>query len=111
MFCDEQNDPNPCNSGTTIGCKIPASSAGRQGSGFTSLKVYDLLGREVRTLVHENLQAESYEVTFDATGLASGTYFYRLSVVPLARRDLVPTGSRGGQVGELVQTRKLLLLR
>ena len=58
-----------------------------------SLKVFDLLGREVRTLVNENLQAGSYERTFDAEGLASGVYFFRL------------------QAGEFVQSRKLLVVR
>jgi photosystem II stability/assembly factor-like uncharacterized protein len=82
----EQNYPNPFNPSTKIGFKV-------QGSGFTSLKVYDILGREVRTLVSEYLQPGSYEVTFDAAGLASGVYFYRL------------------QAGEFTQTKRLLLLR
>ncbi len=85
-FSLEQNYPNPFNPSTNIKWQIPDSR-------FVTLKVYDLLGREVRTLVNENLQVGSFEVTFDATGLASGTYFYRL------------------QAGEFVQTRKLLLLR
>jgi len=42
------------------------------------LKVFDVLGREVATLVNENLQAGSYEATFDAKGLSSGVYYYRL---------------------------------
>jgi hypothetical protein len=67
-----QNYPNPFNPAT----RIPFSV---RGSGFVSLKVYDILGREVRTLVNENLQPGVYEATFDATGLASGVYFYRLT--------------------------------
>ena len=57
------------------------------------LRVYDVLGREVATLVNESLQSGSYEVTFDATGLASGVYLYRL------------------QGGEFTQTKQMLLLR
>jgi len=72
--------------------------------------VYDILGREVRTLVNENLQAGSDEVTFDASALSSGMYFYRLSVSPSATRDLVPT-SRGGQAKEFTQTKRMLLIR
>jgi hypothetical protein len=45
------------------------------------LKVYDILGREVRTLVNEYLQRGSYEATFNANGLASGVYYYRLVAV------------------------------
>lgn len=88
----EQNYPNPFNPTTRI--KFTLSSQERDGvRSYVTLKVYDVLGREVATLVNENLQAGSYEVTLDAEGLASGTYFYRL------------------QAGEFVQTRKLLLLR
>jgi photosystem II stability/assembly factor-like uncharacterized protein len=82
----DQNYPNPFNPSTVIRFTIPYSQ-------FAVLTMYDVLGREVRTLVHEKLQAGSYETTFDATGLASGVYFYRL------------------QVGEFVQTKRLVLLR
>jgi photosystem II stability/assembly factor-like uncharacterized protein len=81
-----QNYPNPFNPATRIQYSV-------RGSGFVSLKVYDVLGREVRTLVNENLQAGSYAMTFDATGLASGIYFYRL------------------QAGEFVDTKRLVLLK
>jgi hypothetical protein len=50
-----------------------------QGVGPVSLKVFDLLGREVATLVNENVEAGSYEVKFNASGLASGMYMYRLT--------------------------------
>ncbi len=96
-FALMQNYPNPFNPVTTIRFRV-------QGSGQVTLKVYDVLGREVRTLVNENLHAGSYEVTFDATGLASGVYFYRLTVVPSTRRE-------NGQPGEFVATRKMLLVR
>jgi hypothetical protein len=71
-FSLEQNYPNPFNPSTNIRFRIAES-------GFVSLKVFDLLGREVATLVNENLQAGSYEATFDARGLASGVYIYRLT--------------------------------
>lgn len=66
-----QNHPNPFNPMTTIRYEIPRS-------GVVSLKVYDVLGREVKTLVNEVKRIGRYEVRFDASGLASGVYFYRL---------------------------------
>lgn len=81
-----QNYPNPFNPSTKIGFRI-------QVSGFTTLKVYDGLGREVRTLVNEALKGGSYEATFSAEGLASGVYFYRL------------------RAGDFVETKRLLLLK
>ncbi|MEK9137574.1 MAG: T9SS type A sorting domain-containing protein, partial [Bacteroidota bacterium] len=66
-----QNYPNPFNPSTTFSFSIPYSS-------FIIFKVYDMLGKEVRTLVNENKSAGTYGVTFDATGLPSGLYFYRL---------------------------------
>ena len=68
----EQNYPNPFNPITNIGFRIA-------DFGFVSLKVFDVLGREVVTLVNENLSAGSYEATFDAKGLASGVYLCRLT--------------------------------
>ncbi|MEK7671010.1 MAG: T9SS type A sorting domain-containing protein, partial [Bacteroidota bacterium] len=67
--------PNPFNPTTTIRYDLPSA-------GLVSLEVFDILGREVRTLVNEKLQAGSYERTFDASGLASGVYFYRLNAGP-----------------------------
>ncbi len=46
--------------------------------GFVTLRVYDVLGREVKTLVNEYQQVGRYSVTLDGSGLASGVYFYRL---------------------------------
>jgi hypothetical protein len=69
--------------------------------------VYDIVGREVATLVNDELEAGTYEKTFDARGLASGLYFYRLSVVPIAGRDLV---HEDGNAGDVVQTKKLMLM-
>jgi hypothetical protein len=63
--------------------------------------VYDLLGREVATLVNENLPPGSYEVKFDASGLPSGVYFYRLTV----------RWTAGGQAAVFVETKKLVVMR
>jgi hypothetical protein len=80
-FALYQNYPNPFNPTTTIKFQIPSSKLGfgNWNLGFVSLKVYDVLGREVATLVNDNLQPGNYEVTFDATGLPSGVYYYRLT--------------------------------
>jgi len=95
-FSLEQNYPNPFNPTTTISYRLSANS-------FTTLKVYDALGREVATLVNEQQEAGSYSVKFSAEGgsasggnvsnLASGIYFYRL------------------ESGKSVAIKKLLLLK
>lgn len=69
-----QNYPNPFNPNTNIGFRISSASGGE----FVSLKIYDVLGNEIATLVNEELPAGQYVVTFDATSLSSGTYFYQL---------------------------------
>jgi hypothetical protein len=84
----DQNYPNPFNPTTTIRYAIPAGTNGR-----ASLRVYDLLGREVATLVNEVKQPGTYAVQFDARRLASGVYFYRL------------------QAGAFVDVKKMLLVR
>ena len=66
-----QNYPNPFNPSTMIKFRIA-------DFGFVTLKIYDLLGNEVANLVNEEKSAGVYEVTFDASNLASGVYFYRL---------------------------------
>jgi hypothetical protein len=81
-----QNYPNPFNPATVISWQIPVNN-------YVTLKVYDLLGREVATLVNGEKPAGSYQVEFDATQLPSGTYFYTL------------------QAGEFTQTKKMVLLR
>lgn len=68
-----QNFPNPFNPVTTIEYSIPES-------GMVSIKVYNILGQEVRTLVNEDQSAGSYRVTFNATDLPSGLYFYSISI-------------------------------
>ena len=66
-----QNYPNPFNPATSVRFDIPKASN-------VKLVVYDILGREVRTLLNEFKNPGTYELNFDATNLASGTYFYRI---------------------------------
>jgi len=82
----EQNYPNPFNPITTINYSIKLA-------GLATMKVYDLLGTEVATLVNEIKEAGSYSVTFNATNLPSGIYFYTLTS------------------GNYSSTKKLLLLK
>jgi photosystem II stability/assembly factor-like uncharacterized protein len=91
-----QNYPNPFNPSTIISYQIPQT-------GFISLKVYDILGREVVTLVNEEKPAGNYEVEFDGRELTSGIYFYKLSVSALPSQDR--------QAGNYIETRKMILLR
>ncbi len=81
-----QNYPNPFNPATKIRYSIPQSSQ-------VQIKVFDMLGNEIETLVNEEKPVGSYEVGFDATGLPSGTYFYRL------------------QAGNFVETKKMTLIK
>ena len=67
-----QNYPNPFNPSTIISFSIPSSA-------FTSLKVYDILGNEVATLLNEEKPAGEYNLTFDASSLTSGVYLYRIN--------------------------------
>ncbi len=92
-FILSQNFPNPFNPATAIKYSIPTS-------GLVMLKVYDVLGREVATLVNEDKPAGNYQVEFNAANLASGVYFYTLQVVPIGR-----------QAGSFTQTKKLILMK
>jgi len=85
-FSLEQNYPNPFNPSTSIKFTVPSSE-------FVSLKVYDVLGNEVTTLVNEQKAPGVYEVRFDAGDLSSGVYIYKL------------------QAGNFTQTRKLMLMK
>lgn len=71
-FILEQNYPNPFNPSTNL-------EFGISKSGFASLKIYDMLGKEVVTLVNSNLTPGTYKYEFNASGLSSGIYFYTLS--------------------------------
>jgi hypothetical protein len=75
-----QNYPNPFNPSTTIEYQIPPSPFSEKGEkgGFVSLKVFDILGREVATLVNEKKPEGSYTVQWNAIGMSSGIYFYQL---------------------------------
>lgn len=91
-FALRQNYPNPFNPTTTIQYQLPVASA-------VSLKVHDALGREVATLVNAKQSAGEHAVTFDATRLASGVYFYRLQAV----------ATSGGAT--FVQTKKMMFVK
>ena len=68
----EQNYPNPFNPTTTIGYEVPTAA-------FVTIKVYDMLGKEITTLVNTNIDAGVHEITFDASRLTSGVYLYRMT--------------------------------
>jgi hypothetical protein len=85
-FLLRQNYPNPFNPSTTISFSLPLKS-------LVSLKVYDLLGREVTTIVSEEMSAGNYSRQWNANGMSSGVYFYRL------------------QAGSSAEVKKLVLLR
>jgi hypothetical protein len=81
-----QNYPNPFNPTTSLRFSIPAS-------GLVVIKVYDMLGREVTTLVNEEMQIGTYTVSWNATQVASGVYYCRMVA------------------GSFIETRRMLLLR
>jgi len=70
-FLLSQNYPNPFNPSTTISYAVPVNS-------FVTLKVYDVTGREMKTLVAKQMNAGTYQAQFDASALPSGVYFYKL---------------------------------
>jgi hypothetical protein len=86
QFALEQNYPNPFNPTTTISYQLPVASQ-------VSLKVYDVLGREVMTLVNGKQEAGVYNLSLNGATLSSGIYFYRL------------------QSGNFVQTKKMMLVK
>ena len=85
-FTLSQNYPNPFNPSTVIRFSVTKPS-------FVILKVYDVLGREIKTLVDEEKPAGTYEVTFNASTLPSGVYVYRL------------------QAGTFIETKKMVLMK
>ena len=91
-----QNYPNPFNPSTKIKYSIPSAHSPLPGGargGLVTLKVYDILGREVATLVNEKQQPGNYELTFDGSKLSSGIYFYKLTA------------------GNFIETKKMILLK
>lgn len=72
-----QNYPNPFNPSTTINFTI--TNSGEQVGSFTTLKIYDVLGKEITTLVNEYKPAGNYKAQFNATNITSGVYFYKLT--------------------------------
>jgi hypothetical protein len=90
-FALAQNYPNPFNPTTTIKYQIPKPI--RDDNTFVSLKIYDVLGSEVATLVNQKQKPGNYEVTWDAYGFSSGVYFYKLSA------------------GNYVETKKMILIK
>ncbi|GIK59923.1 MAG: hypothetical protein JETCAE03_15050 [Ignavibacteriaceae bacterium] len=93
-FSLSPNYPNPFNPSTLISYRLPVI-------GFVTLKVYDVLGREVATLVNEEKPAGEYEIEFDGSNLPSGVYLYRLTAGD-------PSTSSGQKFSE---TKKLVLLK
>ncbi len=81
-----QNYPNPFNPGTTIRWHMPESE-------FVTLKIYDVLGREITTLVNEELNAGEHETIFNASALSSGIYFYQF------------------KAGKYIKTKKMILIK
>jgi predicted GH43/DUF377 family glycosyl hydrolase len=92
-FSLDQNFPNPFNPSTTIKYQIPASLNPSKGGTLVTLKVYDILGSEVVTLVNEEKPVGTYEITWSAANLPSGVYFYQL------------------KAGSYVDTKKMILIK
>ncbi|MEJ2617726.1 MAG: T9SS type A sorting domain-containing protein [Ignavibacteriaceae bacterium] len=88
-----QNFPNPFNPNTNIEFRIPES-------GFVTLIVYDMLGKEVETLINEYKSTGIYKVEFTADNLPSGVYFYQLKTL---------TADKNAE--ELTKTKKMLLIK
>jgi hypothetical protein len=80
------NYPNPFNPATKIKYSIPHSS-------LVQIRIFDVLGKELETLVNEEKPAGTYELTWNAAALPSGVYFYRI------------------KAGSFIQTRKMILLK
>jgi len=90
-FLLSQNYPNPFNPATTISFAIPEIET--MDALSLQLKVFDVLGREVATLVNEQKSPGNYKVMFDGSEFSSGTYFYKL------------------QYGSFIETKKMILLK
>ena len=86
MYSLSQNYPNPFNPVTNIKFSIPTGSV-------VKLTVFDITGREVATLINQNLNAGSYTADFDASKLSSGIYFYTITA------------------GDFTDTKKMMLVK
>ncbi|MBV6421661.1 MAG: hypothetical protein DAHOPDDO_02942 [Ignavibacteriaceae bacterium] len=95
-FYLSQNYPNPFNPSTKISWQSPVGS-------WQTIKIYDVLGNEVATLVNEYKPAGSYEVEFNASPLPSGVYFYQLHITALQSPD--------GKTENYIETKKMVLLK
>jgi hypothetical protein len=93
-FALQQNYPNPFNPSTTINYSLPKSA-------FVVLQIFNALGQEVSSLVNEQLDAGTYQVTWNSSGAPSGIYFYRLQVRQMD----------GGEVGGFVETKRMILVK
>jgi hypothetical protein len=93
-FTLNQNYPNPFNPSTAIGYELIANS-------FVTLKVFDMLGREVATLVNSERGVGAHSVTWDASGYPSGVYVYRLQARNLS----------GGQVMISTDSKRMVLIK
>ncbi len=91
-FSLSQNYPNPFNPSTIIRFAVPLNKGGNRGL-FVLLKIYDILGSEVTTLVNEKLQPGKYEINFDVSKYSSGVYYYKLSA------------------GDFIETKKMILIK
>jgi hypothetical protein len=80
---------------TKIRFEIPVNTVGHPE--YSGLSVYDILGKEVATLINERLQPGTYDVTFDGSKLNSGTYFYRIDI--------------SGKTSKFSETKKMILTK
>ncbi|HZW38801.1 MAG TPA: T9SS type A sorting domain-containing protein [Ignavibacteriaceae bacterium] len=85
-FSLEQNYPNPFNPNTTIKFNLPEQN-------YVTIKVFDVLGREIKTLMNEEKSSGTYEINFSVEDLTSGVYFYRIDA------------------GKYSETKKMLLMK
>ncbi len=104
QFILRQNFPEPFNPTTTIQFSLPKSS-------FVTLKVYNVLGQLIRTLVNERRAPGTYNVQFDVLNIPSGVYYYRLSAINPSTASLSSGSQSRAESREFVQTKKMLVIR
>ncbi|MEE9429690.1 MAG: CotH kinase family protein [Melioribacteraceae bacterium] len=94
QFKLEQNYPNPFNPTTTISYSTPnVADASFTSTTNVELKIYDVLGKEIKTLINKVLSPGNYSIKFDASSLSSGVYYYQI------------------KVGKFIKTKKMILLK